>query len=166
MTISLGLPDLQYKIATFLELLDALEVLSIPMNRDALAEDARRDALAFTIESIHHMYSDSNWRVLLQDLLDKIKNFKNATEASWYLKGEVDILFKAIMLEMMATTNDTHRQQLEAVANLFFSTKKQALQQHQRHEAVHFGGIPRDLLPNWYLNHSWKGNPHSPPAFL
>lgn len=151
MSINLELSDQKFKIEAFLHLVKVLKKLGIQIDLES-ENDARRDALAFAVESLYHMYSKTNWRLLVQDLLDKADAFKNASEATWFLDQEIEMLFKAQVVELMAHADEARRKNMEAIANLFFAAKKRNAELHKKGLPVHFGGIPGDLIPKWCSN--------------
>lgn len=155
MTISLELPDQKFKIAAFLELVEAMKRAGIRIDMNS-PTDARRDALAFAVESIQQLYANTNWRWLLQDLVNKVSTLKSEAEASWFLDREIVTLFKAVVVELMARAKDeSHRKQIQAVSDLFLAAKKKNQELHQAGKSVNFGGIPGDLLPKWYTDRKW-----------
>lgn len=150
MPLDLELPDEQFKIAAFSALVDHLQQIGIKLESSEENGNSQREALAFAIESIHHVYSKMNWRQLLVELVNKVNAYTDAKEASWFIDRQIEALFKAVALEILIQADEERRRNMDAISSLFLATKQKNVERHKKGLPVHFGGIPRDMLPSWY----------------
>lgn len=123
--------------------------------------DAVRDALAFLVEGIYQLYHNgiecqSILRQLIQNILLKTSQ-GGAKEATFVIDKNLKILYQVIIAMKLDEAKQLPKEQRlmeikkwEIKNKLFFHFNNLNEQRYREGKPANFGGIPRDLLPEWY----------------
>ncbi|MCE5319311.1 MAG: hypothetical protein LLG04_18345 [Parachlamydia sp.] len=150
-----GIPELE-KIALFEKLVKvANEVLQpdriVLESRDF---DSKKDALAFLVEYCPTDDAEK-WRALMNQLMVNLGSQKNKAKATWLLEDSVQPAIDAAVSDKIAQLEKNNPAAVQTWKNFLEvnrDTGRENPQRRERGEPVSFAGVPRELLPPWYLN--------------
>jgi hypothetical protein len=146
--IGSNLSDVEREIALFEALRTTVQ------QADLSVEGARGEALAYYIRTNLQIYGDQ-YNVVVSKFIEDLEALKKrsgnevACEVSWALDRAIQVLFKTQMCEL-SLSNPKLSKTINAISALFEACKSGNVKLHAERKSVHFGGISRGFVPEWY----------------
>ncbi len=153
----------QFQIKAFIDLVAAVNKIPQMVIDLGKENDRQRDALAFVVDTIYRQFKSSNWPLALEELPVKVQGWNvsnNPREATSSLLQFIQSLFECRIAEMKkAPLTEKEREYIDTLRNLYQTSTQRVLAdalREKKNAPVSLGGIPRDLLPDWYLNGQYR----------